>query len=509
MLAPTEQQQQAMDLFNGGGSLRIDAYAGTGKTSTLLLLANSTRRRGYYLAFNRAAVAKATGEFPSAVKCKTTHSLPFRSIKSLYGYSDDKMTGKANANLIVDGLILPEYKAVSGRISLTGRSYAAVLQTAMNHFLQSADDAPGVKHFPRIGRLAALDHSEFVRFAVEALPDLVRLWEGMQHADSTIPLGFDGYLKLWALGNPRIEADFIMLDEAQDSNPVFLKVLREQSCQMVYVGDPYQQIYEWRGAVNAMQQVATDHRTALTQSFRFGDVIAAGATQVISKLGAKESLRGTPSTHSHICPVHPCVILCRTNAGVISSLIIHQAEGARTHVVGGTFEQERLLEDVRRLKRNIPSLLPEFFGFANWDEVVDYVEQERDEGLRLLVNLVKKYGEDRLLFALRNCVKNEEEAQIIVSTAHKAKGREWDVVQVDTDFDAAYTQPEKPDNPDRPRKWDLQEEGRLFYVAMTRAKSGVELPPGAMKHFGIQNSRTEHFGTPYSVGRRAATVAQP
>jgi superfamily I DNA/RNA helicase len=140
---------------------------------------------------------------------------------------------------------------------------------------------------------------------------------------------------------------------------------------------------------------------------------------------------------------------------------------------------------------------------------VDYVEQERDEGLRLLVNLVKKYGEDRLLFALRNCVKNEEEAQIIVSTAHKAKGREWDVIQVDTDFDAAYTQPEKPDNPDRPRKWDLQEEGRLFYVALTRAKSGVELPPGAMKYFGIQNSRTEHFGTPYSVGRRVATAAQP
>ncbi len=508
MLAPTEQQHHAMDLFNGGGSLRIDAYAGTGKTSTLLLLAKSTKRQGYYLAFNRNAVDKATGEFPPAVKCKTTHSLPFRSIKLLYGYSDDKMTGKANANLIADGLSLPEYKPISGRISLTGRSYAAVLQTAMNHFLQSADDTPGVKHFPRIGRLAALDHFEFARFAKESISDLVRLWEGMQHANSTIPLGFDGYLKLWALGSPQIETDFIMLDEAQDSNPVFLKVLRGQSCQIVYVGDPYQQIYEWRGAVNAMQQVTTDHRTALTQSFRFGDVIAAAATRVISKLGAKDALCGSTGLSSHICPVNPYVILCRTNAGVMSSLIIHQSEGARTHVVGGTFEQERLLEDVRRLKRNIPSQLPELFGFANWDEVVDYVEQERDEGLRLLVNLVKKYGEDRLLFALRSCVKREMEAQIIVSTAHKAKGREWDVVRVDTDFDAAYTQPEKPDNPETPRKWDLQEEGRLFYVAMTRAKLGVELPPGAMKYFGIQNSREGHFGTPYAVDRRPAAVTQ-
>nr|WP_249816408.1 UvrD-helicase domain-containing protein [Bradyrhizobium sp. 180] len=56
-------------------------------------------------------------------------------------------------------------------------------------------------------------------------------------------------MKLWALSNPAIAADFILLDEAQDTNPVVLDVLRKQPAQMVYVGDKYQQIYEWRGAV--------------------------------------------------------------------------------------------------------------------------------------------------------------------------------------------------------------------------------------------------------------------
>ena len=51
---------------------------------------------------------------------------------------------------------------------------------------------------------------------------------------------------------------------------------------MIYVGDKYQQIYEWRGAVNAMEQIATNHSTYLTTSFRFGQVIATTASTVPS-----------------------------------------------------------------------------------------------------------------------------------------------------------------------------------------------------------------------------------
>ena len=61
-------------------------------------------------------------------------------------------------------------------------------------------------------------------------------------------MGHDGYLKLWALGRPKLAADFVLLDEAQDSNPVMLDVLSRQAAQVVYVGDRHQQIYQWRGA---------------------------------------------------------------------------------------------------------------------------------------------------------------------------------------------------------------------------------------------------------------------
>lgn len=504
MFSPTDEQKAAIDLFSGGGSLRIDAYAGTGKTSTLRLLAESTRRKGHYLAFNKSIANDAQQKFPRSVECTTNHSLAYRAIRSQYQYSNEKMTRNANANMIADGLGLPEDTQAADRFFLSKRSYGAVLKGAMRRFLYSEDEAPGAKHFPRTGKLAELDRTRFEQFTSNALTDLSRLWDEMQNPMSRVPLGFDGYLKLWALGRPRIHADYVMLDEAQDSNPVMLKVLREQPCQMIYVGDPYQQIYEWRGAINAMERVVTDNHSRLTQSFRFGNSIADGATKVISRLGAKAALRGLPMITSHICPVHPKTILCRTNAGVISNLVTHQNNNGRTHVVGGTQEQQWLLEDVKRLKKGIPSELPEFYGFSNWNDVLQHVEQEQDEALRLLVKLVTQYGEDRLLMALRNCVATEDEAQIIVSTAHKAKGREWDVVQVERDFDAAFT---VQDQPEGISKWDLEAEGRLFYVAMTRAKSAVQLPPGAMLFFGITNSQSEHYGTPYISESHPAAMA--
>ena len=108
-------------------------------------------------------------------------------------------------------------------------------------------------------------------------------------ADAT-PLGHDGYLKLWALTNPVIQRDFILLDEAQDTNEVVLDVLKRQQSQFVCVGDAHQQIYEWRGAVNAMQRIRTANHCYLTMSFRFGEPIAQAANQILRRLGEQRRI---------------------------------------------------------------------------------------------------------------------------------------------------------------------------------------------------------------------------
>src|ERR1700738_3945671 len=82
---PTAEQELAVKLFATGDNLAIEAGAGTGKTSTLVLLAEQAAedgRRGQYLAFNKAIVVDAGAKMPGNVVCSTPHSLAFRA----YGY---------------------------------------------------------------------------------------------------------------------------------------------------------------------------------------------------------------------------------------------------------------------------------------------------------------------------------------------------------------------------------------------------------------------------------------
>ena len=510
MFRPTDEQLHAVELFNSGATLRIDAYAGSGKTTTLELLAKATTRSGYYLSFNKANKLEAERRFPRHVACRTTNSLAFRVIANKRRYSESKLTQMANANLIAEVLGLPQYGQVSSclGLALSGRSYASILRDSCKQFLFSADQEPSAKHFPRYtnGILVLLEDSEFSHFVDEALPKVRELWNNMLDPSGKIPLGHDGYVKLWALSSPRVETDFILLDEAQDSNPVMLQVLQNQSCQVVYVGDPYQQIYEWRGAVNAMERVHTKHRTALTQSFRFGPLIAVAASKVIALLGAKEMIRGSPQIHSDVCQVNPDAILCRTNLGVMTHLIAYQAQRARCHIVGGPDELRRLLTDVSRLKQAIPPEAPEFFGFRNWDDLVFFSTQPDGQYLKSFVRLVSEYGEQRLLNALERVERSDNSCDIILSTAHKAKGREWSNVYLDSDFEKILTTPETNSSKSTPKRIVDPEDSRLLYVAITRAKDAVEIPPKILSFLELTNSRPDRVGIARFVAPQSPTM---
>ena len=73
---PTEEQAAARDLFVAGNELAVIAGAGTGKTATLVLMAAGVRKkRGLYVAFNKAIAVDAGRRFGPHVDCRTAHSL--------------------------------------------------------------------------------------------------------------------------------------------------------------------------------------------------------------------------------------------------------------------------------------------------------------------------------------------------------------------------------------------------------------------------------------------------
>ena len=85
-----------------------------------------------------------------------------------------------------------------------------------------------------------------------------------------------------------------MLDKAQEADPVILGLLERHRGARIIVGDKYQQLYQWRGAVNALSRLHSDSaELSLTQTFRFGAGVAAWANQVLEIMG--ERLRIIPA----------------------------------------------------------------------------------------------------------------------------------------------------------------------------------------------------------------------
>ena len=80
-ITPTSEQKKIIEAAISGQDLVIQALAGTGKTTTLKLLAEALpRKKGTYIAFNKSIVEEAGSKFPENVRCRTAHSLAYAAV---------------------------------------------------------------------------------------------------------------------------------------------------------------------------------------------------------------------------------------------------------------------------------------------------------------------------------------------------------------------------------------------------------------------------------------------
>lgn len=466
MFSPTAEQQAALDLFATGQSLAIEAGAGTGKTSTLKLLAESTTRRGQYIAFNKAIVDESKEKFPANVACNTAHSLAFRAVGKRYSErlrSSKRMRSLDIARRLgIDPLVVTDY--VGQRKVLSPAFLAGLAMKGVVKFCQSADEAPTYRHAPYVEGLDAPgtgkgEVNKYVGKWIETA--MVKAWADATDVEGSLPYRHDYYLKQWQLETPIIYADFILFDEAQDANPVMVAIVSAQThAQLVFVGDSQQQIYTFTGAVNALASVPAANRTFLTQSFRFGPDIAEMANDVLTQLDAELRITGTDQVASVVAPVaQPDVILTRTNAAAVRCLFNGMAASLKVHLVGGGSDIISFARAAQIIMDGGKVDHPELACFDSWGEVLEYVAQDEQGGdLRLLVSLVMEFTPGRIIEALER-MPREADADLIVSTAHKSKGREWNAVQLGDDF------PLEPKG----------EELRLLYVAVTRARRELDI----------------------------------
>lgn len=467
---PTEEQHRARVLFSAHESMVIEAGAGTGKTSTLRMLAESTRARGKYLAFNKAIVTDVARTLPMTCRASTAHSLAFQSVGKTYAHrlGAGRMKGHELARLIgVDGFIVNYGKH---RKVLAGGFLAGVVMRALTRFCQTDEEGPpGRAHVPYLDGIDPPDDRGRRTYAVNnelgafLEPSIERAWADIANRDGQLPFKHEHYLKLWQLRHPIIDAEYILFDEAQDANPVMAAVIAEQThTQRVYVGDANQAIYEWTGAVNSIDEMKNlGLRVArLSESFRFGEVIAERANVILARLRSDLVLRGQPSipsTRGELDPGEECdAILCRTNAGAMTIVLSAVARGQKSHLVGGGNEVLSFARAAGRLMDGEKVYHPDLACFDSWGEVKEYVQSDQQGGeLRALVNLVEEFTVETILEALDSMPSERASSMTSVSTAHKSKGREWSSVRISEDF--LDVEPS-------------ESELRLRYVACTRAR---------------------------------------
>jgi hypothetical protein len=465
---PTAEQAIATEMFDGGGSMKVEAGAGTGKTSTLLLMAETDAfRRGQYLAFNRAIVQEGATKFPRRVRCNTAHSLAMRGFGTRYRHRLD--SGRMRSSELARRLnVDPLWLTLSDgkRKGLQPAYLASLAMRSVIRFCQTADEEPGPEHIPYVKGID-LDHGSSNNALVRAhlAPALRRAWADLMDPEGQLPYRHDHYLKGWQLSAPYIGTDFILFDEAQDANPVMLAIVAAQRhAQLVFVGDSQQQIYEFTGAINALANVPAENGCFLTQSFRFGPAVAEAANAILSRLRAELRLSGSEKLPGSIGTLEVCdAILTRTNAMAVRECLWELQAGRQVHLVGGADEVLRFARAADDLQKQGWTSHPELACFESWSEVLQYVEEDpAGDELGLLVALIEEFGIEAIEEALGRTVP-EGPGVTLVSTAHKAKGREWDRVRLAEDFELDPSDVEDA-------------ELRLLYVAITRARR--ELDPG-------------------------------
>jgi hypothetical protein len=471
-----------------------NALAGSGKTSTSIELAHelaALSKDMLYLVFAKRNATEAKEKFPSNTKPMTAHGFAFSSKHpdangSMASVYKDRIAGNlygALRDLSRSPSWRERFEQASSEFRLRSSRVNSALISAIHgileNYCQSSDDEISVKHLS--------DETAFhVRNRLTDKPECPHLlsiakavFSEMRDPESDFPVDHGFYLKLCSLHPPRINRSLIVLDEAQDANPAMLKIIESQlqyGTSLLFIGDTNQHVYSFTGAVDAMAVMRQKYPSQtevhpLTGSYRFGQPVADVGNSVLALMGYPHDGQGLSTQPTSVSDAVPdfsgATVLYRTNMSILSD-IMGQFKQMDYHIVGGVKkEAENLLAGLSELYAEGRSSHKELSVFESWAELVEFASTSAGSSIRPIVDYVAENSGQvtKAMAALARAKVNESEAEVVLSTAHKAKGLQWPKVilsrdmanmfEVQSDGEIVFPEPD-----------DLA----LLYVAVTRAE---------------------------------------
>lgn len=493
---PTDEQQAIFDAAKSGKNLVVKAFAGSGKTATAKELALRVKRHGRMVVFNSSARRDAANRMPDYIKVSTGHGMAHDEIIKPSAAYQHKLEYILNyRRQEIPPKLIQKHLGLSDHpdLSCTVGQLATAIQLTVNGFLISADRTISDHHIPKqcipLPLRLAGDwdrESDFLELVMEGA---WKIWADMKNEKTGFPITHDGYLKLLHLRDIELssEGDIWLLDEYQDTNPVVDAIISGQPGQKIYIGDPYQQIYGWRGAINAMQgQIRAGLPVMpLSRSFRFNHQIAGAANILLRALGETVPLVGEEYNLRQMDLHLPHTVLVRNNLTMLNVAAEYMDRQQPVYLPGNlSIETQIKAESALALKQNRLDevRIGALKDLGSWSAFEDAAKTLGNEFPEYpdLVRLVHHHG-DRLPQIIQHCqvpwehMKNRER-RVTLMTTHRAKGREWGYIRLTSDLALSDSVIEKL-KAGAPLSDQEREQVNLLYVAITRCKKSLLLAP--------------------------------
>ena len=446
----------------------VNACAGSGKTTTLYNFAQARpEQRILYLAFNKSMQQEAEEKFKDLAKAevRTVHSLAYGQVGYKY---KNKLTYKYKTYQLAQDL---------------GYDFSNSQQVDLMYEVN--------KLFKDYLRSAAFSIADYINNLKQELKNpkskvldlLNKIFKLKKEPDNDVDITHNFYLKLFQLSQPKLDQryDLLLLDEAQDINEVIIDIFKRQTMKKVAVGDSHQQIYAWNGAVDALQKIAGE-KYYLTQSFRIGEQLAQICNLLLHDFKGETAVKIKGKNEEQcvdkIDKDKLYTKLCRTRAKVFDNAVAKIKKGAKIYFEGGVYSYNfDTFIEAWKFRQGEPYNDPLLAPFATYEEMKQYAENVNDLELKYLIKVIDKYKAqipDYVKRINRFALDDKANADIILSTLHRAKGLEYQQLILEDDFlDVALTK--KLLDKGKIRAEEVSEEINIIYVALTRAAGVLEL----------------------------------
>ena len=469
----TGEQNIIIDTALTGQSILVNARAGASKSVTSGYICKEFKGKILYTTFGNKNIRDFNSRFGNYT--------PF--IKSNYGLAHTKIGSHyRNQGRLYD--VFPIERIINlcnlKNIKINGFEFTKSNQAydilkIITNFCYSTDEIITLDHM----QSEFMDANEplTVEYYRHLLPCAVIVWDEMVNRNSDFPITHDTYMKVWAAGlwnngrKPKLNFDAIILDERQDSNPVFIDMIKNQDAQLIVVGDDLQQLYHWRGCIDAMNMLDIKTHLNLSKSFRFGQTVADLSSDIIyNHTGNDITINGFEKintvVHTKPTKFDRYTVLCRTNGACVDHLVAAYFENKSVKFVGDISKIKKYIKGIVAL-RSRGKAYGSLSVFSTYKELYDYSQTSMGGEIKTLINVMnrcmkKDIDTNKLIDILDKSAKLRT-ADITVSTIHKAKGLEFDNVVLGDDLRGKENEAFEP------------QDTNLLYVAVTRAKKNLDI----------------------------------